>query len=146
MSSCWTHADLTGNSRWTPWVPADRNPLASPLAEACNHLEREKIMEASKKDQTTQNAVKLVGEAFLPGASLLMEGKILQGGAHLIAGAAARAFLGPIGWALVIANSYSNSTTGKGILKQFTRDTPAAAPHAAPQAAPPTGPTIIKAP
>ena len=82
-------------------------------------------MEAPKKDQTTQNAVKLVGEAFIPGASLLMEGKILQGGAHLIAGTAARIVLGPIGWALVVANSYSNSTTGKGLLKQFKREEPA---------------------
>lgn len=79
-------------------------------------------MDASQpKDQTTQNAVKLVGEAFVPGASLLMDGQILQGGAHLIVGAAARVFLGPIGWALVIANSYATSTTGKGLLGQFKR-------------------------
>jgi hypothetical protein len=71
---------------------------------------------------TSENAIKLVGEALLPGASLLMEGKILQGGAHLLAGAVARAFLGPIGVAVVIANSYSNSTTGKNLLKQFSRD------------------------
>lgn len=90
-------------------------------------------MDASKKDQTTQNAVKLVGEAFVPGASLLMEGKILQGGAHLIAGMAARAILGPIGWALVVANSYANSTTGKGLLKQFTREE-----HAPPATTTPT--------
>lgn len=81
-------------------------------------------MEASqpKSGSTTQNAVKLVGEAVLPGASLLMDGKILQGGAHLLVGAAAKAFLGPLGVALVIANSYSKSTTGKNLLKQFTRD------------------------
>jgi hypothetical protein len=91
-------------------------------------------MDASKaKDQpkqeptkaeasTSQNAIKLVGEAILPGASLLMDGKILQGGAHLLAGALAKAFLGPIGIAVVIANSYSNSTTGKNLLKQFSRD------------------------
>jgi hypothetical protein len=91
-------------------------------------------MDASKaKDQpkqeqppteasTSQNAIKLVGEAFLPGASLLMDGKILQGGAHVLAGAVAGALLGPIGLAVVIANSYSNSTTGKGLLKQFSPD------------------------
>ena len=81
-------------------------------------------MEASqpKSGSTTQNAVKLVGEAVVPGASLLMDGKILQGGAHFLAGAAAKVFLGPIGVALVIANSYAKSTTGKNLLKQFTKD------------------------
>jgi len=81
-------------------------------------------MDASqpKSSSTTQNAVKLVGEAVIPGASLLMDGKILQGGAHLLAGAAAKVFLGPIGVALVIANSYAKSTTGKNLLKQFTRE------------------------
>jgi hypothetical protein len=72
-------------------------------------------------EQTTQNAVKLVGEALLPGASLLMDGKILQGGAHFLVGAAARALLGPVGWVLVAVNSYSTSTTGKGLLNQFSR-------------------------
>lgn len=68
------------------------------------------------------NAVKLIGEAIVPGASLLMDGKIAQGGAHLLAGAAARMLLGPIGVALVIANSYAQSTTGKNLIKQFTKD------------------------
>jgi hypothetical protein len=74
--------------------------------------------------QTTQNAIKLAGEALLPGASLLMDGKILQGGIHLLAGAVAKAFLGPIGIAVVIANSYSNSTTGKNLLTQLARFVP----------------------
>jgi hypothetical protein len=83
-------------------------------------------MEASqpKSGSTTQNAVKLVGEVVMPGASLLMDGKILQGGAHLLAGAAAKVLLGPIGVVLVIANSYAKSTTGKNLLKQFTKDEP----------------------
>jgi hypothetical protein len=84
-------------------------------------------------DQTSQvkpepsmarNAVKLVGEAILPGASLLIDGKILHGGAHLLASAVARACLGPLGVVLVMANSYSSSTTGKNLLKHLTRDTP----------------------
>jgi hypothetical protein len=88
-------------------------------------------MESSqpKSSSTTQNAVKLVGEAVLPGASLLMDGKILQGGAHLLVGAAAKAFLGPIGVALVIANSYAKSTTGKNLLKQFTKEDSVKAEH-----------------
>jgi hypothetical protein len=83
-----------------------------------------RIMETSqpKSGSTTQNAIKLVGEAVMPGASLLMDGKILQGGAHLLVGAAAKVFLGPIGVAFVIANSYAKSTTGKNLLKQFTKD------------------------
>lgn len=83
-------------------------------------------MESNKTpDQTTQNAVKLVGEAFVPGASLLLDGNIVEGGAHVLLGAAASAFLGPIGLALVIANSYSKSTTGKNLLKQISALTPA---------------------
>lgn len=78
-------------------------------------------MDEQNKGQTTQNAVKLVGEAFVPGASLLMEGQILPGAAHLIVGAAARALLGPVGLVLVAANSYARSTTGKGLLGQFKR-------------------------
>jgi len=73
---------------------------------------------------TTQNAIKLAGEALMPGASLLMDGKIVHGGAHLLAGAVAKAFLGPVGIAVVIANSYSNSTTGKNLLEQLQRFMP----------------------
>jgi hypothetical protein len=50
-----------------------------------------------------------------------MDGKILAGGAHLLVGVWAKAVLGPIGLALVIANSYSQSATGKSLLEQFTK-------------------------
>ena len=70
---------------------------------------------------TVHNAVKLVGEAFVPGASLLLDGKILPGAAHLLVGVVAGMALGPIGWGLVIANSYASSVTGKNLLKQFTK-------------------------
>ncbi|MCX4246647.1 DUF6072 family protein [Paraliomyxa miuraensis] len=70
---------------------------------------------------SSHNAVKLIGEAFIPGASLLLDGKILAGGAHAIVGAWARAAIGPVGLALVVANSYARSTTGKNLLKQFRR-------------------------
>lgn len=78
-----------------------------------------------------QNAVKLLGEAMMPGASLLMDGKILTGGAHLVVGALAKAALGPLGVALVVANSYSLSSTGKSLLKQFTKADDAAKQDAA---------------
>jgi len=71
--------------------------------------------------QTMENAVKLVGDLLVPGASLLMDGKLAAGGAHLVAGAVARVALGPLGLLLVAANSYSTTMTGKGLLKQFAK-------------------------
>jgi hypothetical protein len=80
--------------------------------------------QATEVHPTVGNAVKLVGEAFVPGASLLMDGKILAGGAHLLIGTWAKLAFGPIGLALVVANSYSTSSTGKSLIKQFTKDEP----------------------
>jgi hypothetical protein len=82
---------------------------------------------------TTGNAVKLLGEALVPGASLMMDGKIVSGGLHTILGTWARVALGPIGLAVVIANSYSKSVTGKNLLKQFRPD-PASPESAKPEA------------
>ena len=76
-------------------------------------------METSSK--ATDNAIKLVGEYLAPGASLLIDGKILPGTAHLVAGLLLRTAIGPLGYGLVIANSYSCSVTGKNLLKQFTK-------------------------
>ncbi|WAS96621.1 DUF6072 family protein [Nannocystis punicea] len=73
------------------------------------------------KNPMIDNAIKLLGEAFLPGASLLMDGKIVEGSAHLIAGTWAKAAVGPVGLALVIANSYSESVTGKNLLKHLSK-------------------------
>lgn len=97
-------------------------------------------MEESKSN-ASKNGIKLLGESFLPGASLMMEGNIVAGGAHTIASTLARLVLGPFGVALVAANSFANSVTGKGLLKQLRRDQPAqdaAAPD--PQAAQPPAP------
>lgn len=68
---------------------------------------------------TIGNAVKLVGEGMLPGASLLLDGKIVSGAAHLLAGGLAYGLLGPIGLALVKVNSYAASTTGKNVVKHL---------------------------
>ena len=82
-------------------------------------------MEESKsKDATVQNAVKLLGEVVVPGASLMMDGRIVEGGAHLLAGVAAGALLGPIGLAVVVANSYSRSTVGKHLFNHFVKVSP----------------------
>lgn len=71
--------------------------------------------------KTIDNAIRLLGEAFVPGASLLMDGKIVPGAAHLIVGTWAKAAIGPVGAALVIANSFSESATGKSLLKHFSK-------------------------
>jgi hypothetical protein len=62
---------------------------------------------------TITNGAKLVGETFLPGASLLMDGQFVNGVAHAAVGIAARLALGPIGFILVAADSFSKSTTDK---------------------------------
>lgn len=73
------------------------------------------------KQETIDKAIKLFGEVLLPGASLLMDGKVVSGGAHVIAGAVAKAAIGPVGTAVVIANSYSESTTGTNLLKHVSK-------------------------
>ena len=71
-------------------------------------------------NSTATNAIKLVSEGLItPGASLLLDGDIRGGGAHVLLGLAARALLGPVGFLLVAANSFSRSTTGKGLSEQF---------------------------
>ncbi|HEX3127578.1 MAG TPA: DUF6072 family protein [Thermoanaerobaculia bacterium] len=60
-------------------------------------------------------SVKILGETVAPGASLVLDGKILPGAAHLIGGLVARWAFGPIGWLLVAANSYSKSVTGRSL-------------------------------
>jgi uncharacterized protein DUF6072 len=59
------------------------------------------------------NGVKIVGEALIPGASLLMDGRLGNGAAHALVGLGARALLGPVGVVLVAADSYSKSVSGK---------------------------------
>lgn len=66
------------------------------------------------------NGAKLLGEVFIPGASLLMEGKFLNGIAHTAAGVGARLALGPVGLALVCADSFSKATTDKFLWDHVT--------------------------
>lgn len=99
------------------------------------------------QSNTVDNAIKLVGESFAPGASLMMDGKILSGAAHLVVGLWSRAVLGPVGLGLVMANSYSTSTTGKNLLKQFSKDGPAKDESAKDESAkeePAKGPEVVK--
>jgi hypothetical protein len=50
-----------------------------------------------------------------------MEGKIVVGSIHLVVGAWAKAAIGPVGVALVIANSYTESVTGSNLLKHLAK-------------------------
>lgn len=65
--------------------------------------------------RTITNGVKLVGEAILPGASLLMDGKLREGAAHAVVGIGARLALGPIGALVVAADSFSKSVNDKNL-------------------------------
>jgi hypothetical protein len=67
-----------------------------------------------------QNGIKAVGEAVIaPGSSLIIDGDVKNGAMHLAGGLAAKAFLGPIGWGLVAADSFSLSVSGKHIHQHF---------------------------
>lgn len=71
-------------------------------------------------DTTVTNAIKLASEGLItPGSSLLLDGNLKLGGAHLVAGLAAKALLGPVGWLLVAASSFSKSVTGKNLQEHF---------------------------
>ena len=63
--------------------------------------------------------LKLVGETVAPGASLLLDGEVASGVAHLVVGTLARLAFGPVGVLLVAADSYSKSVSGKSLLEQF---------------------------
>lgn len=67
---------------------------------------------ASNADRLT-NAAKLVGESVLPGASLMMDGKLANGAVHALLGFGARALAGPAGIVLIAADSYSKSVSDK---------------------------------
>lgn len=71
------------------------------------------------KPKVVENAVKLAGECLAPGASLLLDGKIVEGSAHLVIGLWSKAALGPAAMGLVIANSYATSVTGKSLIKHL---------------------------
>ncbi|HKI01958.1 MAG TPA: DUF6072 family protein [Thermoanaerobaculia bacterium] len=71
--------------------------------------------------------IKILGETVAPGASLVLDGEILPGAAHLVGGLVARWAFGPVGWLLVAANSYSKSVTGKSLTEHLQSTRPAGA-------------------
>jgi hypothetical protein len=119
-----TKSARPGPTRLEPKLEAAPDPSAPELSSQSGQSGQATGDQPLLQSPSTKNAIKLAGEAILPGASLLMDGQILHGGLHLLAGAVAKAFLGPVGIAVVIANSYSNSTTGKNLLEQFQRIMP----------------------
>jgi len=67
-----------------------------------------------------ENAVKLIGEAvFLPGTSEFLAGNIPSGALHATAGYLASMLIGPLGFLLVGANSYSHAVTGQHLHNQI---------------------------
>jgi hypothetical protein len=67
-----------------------------------------------------ENGVKMVGERFLPGTSLMIDGDIKGGLAHAALGVVALVALGPLGWFAVAADSYAKSVTGKGLIDHLS--------------------------
>jgi uncharacterized protein DUF6072 len=63
--------------------------------------------------------LKLAGETMVPGASLLLDGEVASGMAHLVVGTLARMAFGPLGLLVVAADSYSKSVSGKSLLEQI---------------------------
>jgi hypothetical protein len=62
-------------------------------------------------------SLKIAGELLVaPGSSLILDGKIASGGAHVLGGLFAGMIVGPLGWGLVAANSYAQSITGKSLV------------------------------
>ncbi len=79
------------------------------------------MAETSKTENNTEptagevalRGVKIAGEALVaPGTSLILDGDIKRGGIHLVGGLLAKVVLGPLGWFLFAANSYTRSVTG----------------------------------
>jgi len=66
--------------------------------------------------KTIDTAVKFVGDfAVLPGASQLLKGQLGSGIGHAAAGFVGGALLGPVGWVLVAANSFTRSICDKHV-------------------------------
>jgi hypothetical protein len=63
--------------------------------------------------------VGMVGERFLTGSSLLLQGRLGEGLVHTALGMLAYNFLGLPGVLAVSANSFSRAYTGRNILDHF---------------------------
>lgn len=101
----------------------------------------EKSDSKGKNTMSTElkNGIKAVGEAFVaPGSSLIIDGDVKNGALHLVGGLAAKSLVGPIGWGLIAADSFSLSVSGKHLHQHFytpKKKEEEGADEAAPQAA-----------
>lgn len=107
--------------------------------------EPEVAAQGSQPGTALANGAKLVGESFVPGASLLLDGEVVPGLVHTAVGYGARAALGafgPVGMLVVAANSYSKSVTDRHLVDHLvgavrptqTQQAPASGSASAPAA------------
>jgi hypothetical protein len=107
-------------------TPPQADPAAQDKTMAAAQLS------TAQAQQATANAIhgaitgaKVLSEfAVVPGASLLLSGQVGSGLAHTAGAFAASYFMGPIGWALVVADSISESVAGKHIWQWVTSPRP----------------------
>ena len=80
-----------------------------------------KTGESGGQQDAVKNGVRLASEFFVPGGSQFLDGKVGSGAVHAVAGLVAKALIGPPGWILAAANSYSKSCSDKNLLELFQR-------------------------
>ena len=79
------------------------------------------VKAADSANDIVARGVKIIGETcVVPGSSLILDGKIGPGLAHVVGGFVARWALGPIGLLAVAANSYSKSITDQHLHEHVT--------------------------
>jgi hypothetical protein len=82
----------------------------------------ENATNAADGGEVLSRSLKIAGETWVaPGSSLILDGDIVRGGAHLLGGLVAKWAFGPVGWLLVAANSYSSSVTGENLVDHLTK-------------------------
>lgn len=85
----------------------------------------------SASDQMV-NGVKFVGNmAVLPGIGQIIEGSLGKGVLYGVAGIAANAIVGPLGWIATGLDSYSLSSSGKHLWELFGSSKSADSPTSA---------------
>ena len=101
-------------------APESEEPANSAAEETSGSAPEETAGGEPSGSTIVSRGIKIVGETFVvPGSSLILDGNILAGGAHVAGGLLARAFLGPVGWFAIAANSYTKSVTGKHVTEHL---------------------------
>jgi len=87
------------------------------------------------QSDVVSNGVKLVGEAILPGASQILDGRIGNGLLHTLASGLSVGMLGPIGGLLSLVirlNSFSSSVNNRNLWELATETINRRSPTAGP--------------